>query len=163
MLYLLNPRVWIALAMAILLSITHFYAFRSGKSVVRAEWDKEKAVQLETALKQESEFRVKEQQLVKAKQESEVKYVELKKRYERSAAGAQSELGQLRDKLSPSGASASASAASGARVNAGAGLERELLGHCATALVGMAAEADRLEALVVGLQGYVRGVCMKKN
>lgn len=38
MLALLNPRVWIALAILAALTFTHFTAYRHGKSIVRAEW-----------------------------------------------------------------------------------------------------------------------------
>ena len=43
------------------------------------------------------------------------------------------------------------------------GLERELLGQCANALASLAKEADRLESKVVGLQGYVGGVCLQST
>lgn len=35
---LLNPRVWIALALAGLLAFSHFTAYRKGKANVRMEW-----------------------------------------------------------------------------------------------------------------------------
>ena len=40
------------------------------------------------------------------------------------------------------------------------GLERELLGSCATALAEMAITADRLETKVIGLQSYTQDVCL---
>ena len=40
MAFLLNPRVLICLALAGLLSSTHFAAYRHGKGVVHVEWDK---------------------------------------------------------------------------------------------------------------------------
>lgn len=39
---LLNPRVLLVLALAALLSFTHFTAYRKGKSTVRAEWAAER-------------------------------------------------------------------------------------------------------------------------
>jgi hypothetical protein len=36
---LLNPRIWIALALAAFLSFTHFSAYRAGKAAVRADFD----------------------------------------------------------------------------------------------------------------------------
>ena len=39
---LLNPRVLIVLALAALLSFTHFTAYRKGKTTVRAEWAAER-------------------------------------------------------------------------------------------------------------------------
>lgn len=163
MLYLLNPRVWIAAAIVAALSFSHFWAYRSGKSVIRAAWEKDKVEQIVSARQLEVQYRAKEQALVAAKNESEAKYVELKKRMERSAAGAQSELVRLRDQLAARDRAAAQDPAALARAVGGTGLERELLGQCATALVGLAAEADRLEALVVGLQSYTKNVCMKAN
>lgn len=43
---LLNPRVWIALVLAVGLGISHFTAYRSGKAAVRAEWDADKVRQV---------------------------------------------------------------------------------------------------------------------
>ena len=39
---LLNPRVLIVLALAALLSFTHFTAYRKGKATLRAEWAAER-------------------------------------------------------------------------------------------------------------------------
>lgn len=164
MLYLLNPRMWIGAAIIGLLAVTHMVAYRTGKVHVQAKWDKEKVVQLEAARKQEADFRAKEQKLIAAKQESEARYVELKKRFGRDAAAAGSELGRLRDALSAANErEATSNSAACSRANGGARLERELLGSCAAALTTMAAEADRLEAVVVGLQSYVRSVCLSSK
>jgi len=43
---LLSPRVWLALALAAVLALTHSFAYRSGKANVRAAWDAEKVIQL---------------------------------------------------------------------------------------------------------------------
>lgn len=42
----------------------------------------------------------------------------------------------------------------------GATIERQLLGECAATLVTVAAGADLLAAQLIGLQGYVRNVCV---
>lgn len=44
---LLNWRVWAAIALVAGLAFTHFTAYRSGKAVVRAEWNAEKLKQTE--------------------------------------------------------------------------------------------------------------------
>ena len=164
MFYLLNPRVWIAVIAITALGVTHFATFRAGKGVVRAEWNKEKVVQLEAARQQEAAFRKKERELVSAKQLAEEKYAQLKKRNERSAADTRLELDRLRDQLAaaPALGGAAEDPAALARAAGGTGLERELLGACASALVGMAATADGLEARIVGLQSYVKNVCLAK-
>ena len=56
---------------------------------------------------------------------------------------------------------ASSSAGGAGRTDGTGGLERELLGSCAAALTELGKTADRLEAKIVGLQGYVAGVCVK--
>jgi hypothetical protein len=77
-----------------------------------------------------------------------------------SADSASSELAGLRGELSARNRRASEETASACRVDAG-GAERELLGHCAAHLVGLAKEADRIEAKLIGLQDYVSNVCLK--
>lgn len=50
---LLNPRVWLALALAGLLTFTHFAAYRSGKAAVRADFDAYKVDQANLTAKAE--------------------------------------------------------------------------------------------------------------
>jgi len=49
---LLNWRVWIALALACLLSFTHLYAYRSGRHAVQTAWDAAKVAQERAAQEQ---------------------------------------------------------------------------------------------------------------
>lgn len=164
MYWLLNPRVWAALVLAAFLAFTHFTAYRSGRAHVRAAWDKDIAVRAEASLKAEQEARAKEQALIKSRQQAEVKYAEEKRKAAAAAAGAKSELDRLRDELAqPAPARSTPSDPAAAERAAGAArLERELLGACATALTDLASEADRLEARIVGLQAYVKNVCLAK-
>jgi hypothetical protein len=163
MYWLLNPRLWIAAALAALLAFTHFTVYRLGKSAVRAEWNEEKAAQAAFLLEQEKSFRKKEQALVVQRQQAEKRYVEEKRKAATAALAAESALDGLRNELAARDRDlASADSAASSRANGGAGLERELLGSCATALTELAAEADRLEARVVGLQAYVKQVCQKQ-
>ena len=43
---LLSPRVWLAIALAAVLALTHSFAYKSGKAKLRAAWDAEKVIQL---------------------------------------------------------------------------------------------------------------------
>jgi hypothetical protein len=158
---LLNPRLWIALALAAVLGFTHFTAYRAGKGVVRAEWDKDKAARMAQALEAEQAARQREQQLVAERKKVEDRYVQDKRKADIAAAGARAELERLRIELAAPRGAAPADPAAAPRADGRAGLESELLGHCAKALVGMAQEADRLETVVVGLQQYVRQVCVR--
>lgn len=161
--YLLNPKVWIAAVVLVALGTTHFAAYRKGRAVVTAEWNQEKAANTAKLLEQERSFRKKEQALVAAKSAAEKRYANEKRKAATAASSAQSALDGLRDVIAERDRAVSgADSAASARVNGGAGLERELLGNCAAALTELAAEADRLEARIVGLQSYVKQVCAAK-
>lgn len=109
--------------------------------------------------KAEQLAREREQALNVARQKAEERYVQEKRKAAVAAGRARSELDGLRDELYALGTTAAGQgSATACRVDAGT-IERELLGQCAAALVGVAAEADRMAAQVIGLQGYVREVC----
>lgn len=163
MFWLLNPRVWIAATLLAVLAATHFTAYRSGKAAVRAAWDRDIAQRTAKTLELEQAARKKEQALVAQRQQAEKRYVEEKRKAATAALAAQSALDGLRSTLAERDRElATADSATTARVDGGARLERELLGSCATALTELGAEADRLEARIVGLQSYVRQVCQKQ-
>lgn len=162
MFYLLDPKVWIAIALAVFVATVGTVSYRAGGKSVQARWNAQKAADMQTRLKQEQTWRAREQELVAAKNASEVKYVQLKKRLENDSAGARSELDRLRAALAARAGGPAQNSAASAGADGGAGLERQLLGSCAQALVGLAATADRLEAQVVGLQGYVSNVCLAR-
>lgn len=111
--------------------------------------------------KAEKAARNREQSLSVFRQQAEERYVQEKTRAAAAASRARAELDGLRDALYASRPGPVAKdAATAGRADGAARPEGELLGQCAAALVGMAAEADRLAAQVVGLQGYVKGVCL---
>lgn len=166
MFYLLNPKIWAAAILLVVISFTHYTVYKVGKGSVQAKWDREKAELLDKAVKAEQEARKKEQGLVAARQNAENKYVEEKRKAASAAVAAQSALNSLRLELSStphSSCSASSDPTAASRAASGARLERDLLGACATALTDLATEADRLEAIIVGLQRYVKNVCLAKN
>lgn len=153
-------RITAALIVAALLAGTHWKAYVSGKQTVQAEWNLDIQQRTEQALAAEQAARNQEQKLVAAKQKAEAAYVNEKRKAARAAAGAQSELDRLRDSLAERGDSPDPGSCTQPRVDGGARLEQELLGHCAGTLTRLAAEADRLETIIVGLQGYVKDVCL---
>lgn len=158
---LLSPRLWLAIALAVGLAISHGMAYKSGKATVRADWDKDIAQRTAQALKAEQDARAKEQALQAAKQKVEVNYAAQKKRDAVALSHAQSELDQLRVTLSAVNSSTGQDTSTTARADGAGRLERELLGNCAQSLTDLAREADRLETKLVGLQGYVRDVCKR--
>lgn len=110
--------------------------------------------------KAEQAARDREQTLSVFRQQAEEKYVQEKTRAAAAASRARTELDGLRDALYAARTVLGQNAGTAGRADGPARLEGELLGQCASALVGVAAEADRLAAVVVGLQGYVKGVCL---
>lgn len=163
MYWLLNPRVLVAAVLLVVLGATHFTAYRAGRAHVRAAWDKERAELTAKALEAEQAARKKEQELVAQRQKLEEKYAQDKRKAAAAAAGAQSELDRLRDAIAAApGCQAGANPAAASRAAGASRLESELLGHCAQALTDLAAEADRLETRVLGLQQYVKEVCLKQ-
>lgn len=154
-------RLMAAAIAAVLLIASHAWAYIEGRSAGKALLDRAVAEQTAKVLEQERAARSKEHALLEAKQKAEVKYEQAKRQAASAATSAVSELDRLRNELAASNARQPAQdPAAGTRAISRAGLESELLGHCAQALTGMASEADRLEALVVGLQAYVKNVCL---
>ena len=114
-----------------------------------------------TSLKNLTEAaRTQEHILGAAKQKAEEAYATEKRKAAVAVRNARAELDGLRKELyaipTPT---AGADTPALPRTN-GASLERELLGECATALVEVAAGADGLAAQLLGLQSYVRNVCV---
>ena len=147
-------RLIAALVAVVFLAGTHWKAYKVGERAVESQYQTR-------ALEAEKKARELEQSLVVEKQKAEERYVEQKRQAAVAAADARAELGRLRSALADRSA-APTNPAAGPRVDGRAGLEQELLGQCASALVAMAAEADRLEAWIIGLQWYVKGVCLAR-
>lgn len=162
MLYLLNPRMWIATAIFTALLLSHFASYKAGRAVIRAEWDRDIAARTQAALKAEQAARAREQDLLIARNRSEERYAQEKRRAASDAAAARTALDGLRGELAARDRAATQDSTASRRPDGSAGLERELLGSCASTLVQLAAEADQLEARLVGLQGYVKEVCLKQ-
>ncbi|NBT07077.1 MAG: DUF2514 family protein [Betaproteobacteria bacterium] len=160
---LLYWRFVAAALVVVMLAVTHIWTFYEGKASGKAAFDQALAEQSKKTIELERQARAKEQQLISEKQKAEVQYVQAKRQAAAAATNAHSELDRLRHELAARSASASAAdPTTVTRAASRTGLESELLGHCAQALTGMAAEADRLEALVVGLQAYVKNVCLAR-
>ena len=143
-----------ALVLIVFFAGTHWKAYVSGKQAMQAQM-------AQAALKAEQAYRAKEQAMYAWKQQVEVKYEEDKRKAAVAASSARSELGRLRDELYAVGRAPSTCSPTGTRVNAGASVEGELLGQCAQALTDVAGKADELTVTVVGLQQYVKQVCLK--
>ena len=161
MLALLSPRLWLAIGLAIALAVSHGMAYKSGRAAVRADWDKDIADRTQQALQAEQAARKKESDLQDAKEKAEERYARQKKLDAAARAAAGAELDGLRNELAALDSVTSKDTSTTARTDGAGRLERQLLGACAQSLADLAAEADRLETKLVGLQDYVRGVCTK--
>lgn len=110
--------------------------------------------------KAEEAARRREHDLLAARQKAEDQYELEKRKAAGAATRARAELDGLRNELYAISPANPKDPAAALRADGRAALERELLGSCASTLVGVAAEADRLAAVVVGLQNYVKQVCV---
>ena len=110
--------------------------------------------------KAEQAARSREHDMLAARQKAEERYELEKRKAAVAGSRARSELDGLRNELYAISPPSPKDPAAPLRADGRASLERELLGSCASTLVGLAAEADRLAAVVVGLQSYVKNVCV---
>lgn len=148
---ILNWRVIFAVLIAVTLATSHWKAYVAGKNAVIKQAQAE-------AMANEQAARQREHHLIAAKHKAEEDYATIKRTTQRAIAGAQSELGRLRDTLAARQAAPATTTSAG--TDAAAPVERELFGQCAEALADMAGEAGRHAATLTGLQTYVRGVCL---
>ena len=162
MLYLLNPRVWIAAIVVAVLALTHLSAYRVGRAAVRTAWDKERAAQMQAQLKAEAAVRLLEQNM--QRQVERIANEAAKKQAALSARAAATELaaGQLRDEIARLNARPAPTGAELAAVVGEARTARELLGACSGRYESVARSADELRDQVSGLQDFVKNVSCQR-
>ncbi len=144
------------------LSLSHYFVYNKGQEYVHSLWTKDKLVKATAEANAANESLKKLKKLQAEKQKVDQLYVQEKRKAAAAASNAQLELDRLLNNINSSATNNTDGPISQPRVNGGARLEQELLGQCATSLVAMAAEADRLETIIVGLQSYVKNVCLVK-
>ena len=145
------------------LSFSHYFVYNKGQEAVHSLWTKDRLARAEAEANAADEALKKLQTLQAEKQKVDQLYVQEKRKAAVAASSAQRELDRLRDTISSDNTTTSDNGSSTiTRTDGRAGLEQELLGQCAATLVAMAAEADRLETVVVGLQSYVKNICLAK-
>jgi hypothetical protein len=158
---LLNYRIWLALALSLALSGLLWKAYKIGGDQVTRAWDADKLEQARDLAKFSEAARSKEQEIQANTRKVTNDYIAQKKLHAAAAARSADSLRDLQAELATP-AQSCGDPATPSRTNATVGLERELLGQCAKALTELAADADRLEAQVVGLQGYVVAIGVAK-
>lgn len=156
---LLNPKVWFELACAAvvagLLWYAYHWAYMNGARDVQASFDAYKAQVTANALQAQAQaandstgFQTSLGNLTDA-------YI----KKQRELANAKSAYDGVLSAFEATNSGAAAPNSPAARnPNGTAGLETELLGNCAAALVKLAEEADGLEARIVGLQAYAADI-----
>ena len=142
MMALLSPRVWLALALAAVLALTHGFAYRSGKAKLRAAWDAEKVIQLNDQKEAERENRNIESARANNVIVAQNAAVLRNRSLQADAVGARSESQRLCDALETAavalrlpGDTCSASIDNAAAVG-------QLLAQCAAAYTDLAGKAD---------------------
>jgi hypothetical protein len=151
----LSPARWLAVLALCAGLVAGYVGWRGHqREIGRAEVRTEYAA---LALQASEAARAKEQALTATNERIDRDLQLEKKRRVADAAVSADRLRDFQAALDERGTPSAA--ASG--VNGTGGLERELLGNCAKALVGLAETADRLESSLVGLQTYTRDVCLQ--
>lgn len=143
-------------ALAVFLAGTHWKAYHAGGATARADLVAYQLVATQQAAKASEEARAKEAMRQTNLVKVTANYAKVKRDNAVLAGSLADSLRQLETTLD---SRASKNTTAPDRVDGTGGLERELLGNCATALAELAITADRLENKVVGLQNYARDVC----
>lgn len=145
------------------LSFSHYFVYNKGQEAVHSLWTKDKLVKAKADADAADEALKKLQTLQAEKQKVDQLYVQEKRKAAVAASNTQRELDRLLNNLSSNNTTETDNGSSTiTRTDGRARLEQELLGQCAATLVAVAAEADRLETVIVGLQSYVKNICLAK-
>jgi hypothetical protein len=152
MLALLTPRFWIGLAVVGLLAFTHAFVYRAGRAAVRADWDKEKAVQVADALIASEKRRNDEKALNITNQGITNAYLKEKSRL---VAAERVTAGRLRDLQAAAG---SDSRPDSAPLGGADDPRGTIISQCARALVGLDDYAQGVAAKARALQDYANQV-----
>ena len=153
---LLNPRVWIGLVLAALLSLSLVTAYRAGASGVRQKWQAEVALQTAQALALSEANRAKEKVLQTKVQKVMVNFENAKKSNVALATRLSDSLRDFDAELALS--EARGDALGSTRANGPGAVEYQLLRNCSANLGGLSVQAQRLADKVLGLQNYITSV-----
>lgn len=137
---LFSPRVWIVLALSVVLCGTHWKAYTAGEKAIQADWNAERITQAQETAKAVKVAHDKEvayqSQIIEAQNDATKRNQTLKA----AADSARAESLSLRDELSAARASLPKLADDAVRKYADAA--SIVFSECSDALTGMAKEAD---------------------
>lgn len=154
-LFLLNWRVWALLGILAVCGGALYKAYEMGGDEPRAELAAYKAEQIEKALTASEQNRKTEQAMAEKLRKANDEYAKLQKLNADSARDLDRVRGDFQTAIN---SRCTANPTAPGCADAGGGLERELFGHCASALSELAVQADRLETKVIGLQAYIKSI-----
>lgn len=159
-LILLNWRVWALVAILAALAATHYKAYHMGGAEARAELAERNAELMAEAVTQSEANRKAEQAMAAKLRKAQDDYAKLQKANADNLVVLDRVRGDFQTALN---SRCTANPTAPGCTDAGGRLERELLGHCASALSELAGQADRLESKVVGLQDYIKSTTNTKE
>ena len=139
MIGLMSPRLWLAVGLALVLACSHFFAYRTGKALVRGQWDAQRVQDEAAARKKEHAWQTAADETTKAKDD------QIRNINRRLNAA----LGELRNR--PERPAVVPENSGACRSGTGSGLFRddaEFLSRLAARADGIAAERDACHALV---------------
>ena len=154
-LFLLNWRVWALLGIVVVCGGALYKAYEMGGDEPREELADYKAEQVEKALTASEQNRKTEQAKAAKLRKAQDEYAKLQKLNADSARDLDRVRGDFQTAIN---SRCTANPTAPGCADAGGGLERELFGHCASALSELAVQADRLETKVIGLQAYIKSI-----
>jgi hypothetical protein len=158
MMALLSWRVWVTVALAVLLAGTHWKAYVQGGKSVQAEWNAERLQLTQAAMAAEVAARAKEADLQTKVRSVSNAYAKEKAAHAVTVAASADGLRSLQSTLD----SAAATASTCTSRTDDLARARIVVGQCAKALQELADTADAGEARLSGLQDYVRSVGLDK-
>ena len=154
---LLSPKLWLALALAGVLAISHGFAYKSGRAAVRVQWDKERAETTAAALVASEAARAKEQVLTVANAKVANDYQTEKRRRVADAVVADSRLRELQATLN-SASSTDTSAATGTDADP----RLSIIAECAGAALKLDSAVKDLAGQASALQSFAKSVCISQ-
>lgn len=142
MIALINPRIWIAMALVAILSFTHFYVYRAGKANMRASWNAAIVVQQQNLAIAEKASRDREQALQHQKDEAVNAAAKRTQQAEVALAASRRTANSLRDDLAAARAELPRASIESLRARVTA--LTDVFGECTTEITELAGQADRI-------------------
>lgn len=153
---LLNPKVWLALALAAILAFSGLFIYRAGKANVRSQWDAEKLAQQQAATDASEERRMKEKALSFTNEGITRDHIKEKAALAAAARLSDDRLRELQ------GAIRDTSGGDSAPLGGADDPRNTIIDQCASALNSLDGYAKSVALQAIGLQRFAREVCVTR-